>query len=184
MSGHGFSTDVPFRETQNSDLLVRLYRHWTRAFGRPRYIKFDAGRCKVGQPVLEALERDGTTPLDVPGAHEQMGDVEVQGRHFSNMLTKVIDQMQPEDYPSWLECVDVTIEAKNALMTRGGYSPNQLIFGRDLEVRGDDSAFSFRARQKAREAVLQSLDHRAAQIALNTRPRPKRERERERVQAR
>ena len=73
----------------------------------------------------------------------------------------------------------MTIEAKNALMTRGGYSPNQLIFGRDLEVRGDDSAFSFRARQKAREAVLQSLDHRAAQIALNTRPRPKRERERE-----
>ena len=37
------------------------------------------------------------------------------------------------------------------------------------------AAFSFRARQKAREAVLQSLDHRAARIALNTRPRPKRE---------
>ena len=191
----GFQQMYPFRETENSDLLVRLYRHWTRSFGRPRYIKFDASRCNLGQTFLDALERDGTTPLDVPGeAHEQMGDVEVQGRHFATMLTKVIDQMMPEDYPSWLECVDVTIEAKNALMRRGGYSPNQLVFGRDPEVPGDDlltedpnpiangaivedaiAAFSFRARQKAREAVLQSLDHRAARIALNTRPRPKRE---------
>ena len=35
--------------------------------------------------------------------------------------------------------------------------------------------FPLGARQKARESVLQSLDHRAARIALNTRPRPKRE---------
>ena len=191
----GFQQMYPFRETETSDLLVRLYRSWTRAFGRPRYVKFDASRCNLGQPFLDALERDGTTPLDVPGeAHEQMGDVEVQGRHFAQMLVKVMDQMQPDDYPQWLECVDCTVEAKNQLMRRGGYSPNQLVFGRDPEYPGDDlfddnpnpiangaivedaiANFSFRTRQKAREAVLQSLDHRAARIALNARPRPKRE---------
>ena len=45
----GFQQMYPFRETENSDLLVRLYRHWTRSFGRPKYIKFDASRCNLGQ---------------------------------------------------------------------------------------------------------------------------------------
>lgn len=99
-------------------------------------MKFDASRCNLGQSFLDALERDGPyTLLDVPGeAHEQMGDVEVQGRHFAQMLTKVMDQLQPDDYPQWLSCVDCTTEAKNQLMRRGGYSPNQLVFGRDPEI--------------------------------------------------
>ena len=69
-------------------------------------------------------------------------------------------------------------------MTRQGYSAYQLVFGRDPEFPGDDlfsqkpnviansailedaiAEFSFRARK----AVLQSLDHRAARIALNSR---------------
>lgn len=122
----GFQQMYPFRETETADLLVRLYRMWTRSFGRPRYVKFDASRCNLGQQFWDALERDGTTPLDIPGeAHEQLGpgDVEVQGRHFAMMLTKVIDQMQPDDYPQRLECVDCTTEAKNQLMRRGGIQP-------------------------------------------------------------
>ena len=190
---NSFQQMFPFRETETSDLLVRLYRMWTRAFGRPRYVKFDASRCNLGQPFLDALERDGTTPLHIPGeAHEQLGDVEVQGRHFAAMLTKVMDPMQPDDYNQWLECVDCVAESKNQLMRRGGYSPNQMVFGRGPEYPADDcwmktqtsngailedavASFSFRTRQKAREAVLQSLDHRAARIALNARPRPRRE---------
>lgn len=71
-------------------------------------------------------------------AQEQMGDVEVQGRHVETMLRKVIDQMSTEDYNQWLECVDVTTEAQNSLMRRGGYSAYQLVFGRDPEIPGDD----------------------------------------------
>ena len=191
----GLQHMYPFRETENSDLICRLYRQWTRCYGRPRYIKFDAGRCNLGQPFVDLLERDGATALDIPGeAHEQMGDVEVQGRHFEDMLKRVIDQMSPEDYGQWLECVDVTTEAKNSLMRKGGYSAYQMVFGRDPEIPGDDllgedpnpiangailedsiADFSHRARLVARQAVLEALDHRAARIALNTRPRPFRE---------
>ena len=72
----GLQQMFPFREQENFELLCRMYRNWTRAYGRPRYLKFDASRCNLGQPFLDLLERDGTTPLDVPGeAHEQMGDV-------------------------------------------------------------------------------------------------------------
>ena len=191
----GLQQMYPFREQENSDLIARLYRLWTKAYGRPRYVKFDAGRCNLGQSFLDVLERDRTTALDVPGeAHEQMGDVESQGRHFEETLQRVIDEMNPENFNEWSECVDVTCEARNSLLRRAGYSPYQLVFGRDPEFPGDDLAqeqpdpisssailedaiaeFQHRARSVARQEVLKQLDHRAARVALNARPRPLRE---------
>ena len=67
-----------------------------------------------------------------------MGDVEAQGRHFERMLTKVIHEMSPTNYIEWVECVDATVEARNMLMKRQGYSAYQLVFGRDAEFPGDD----------------------------------------------
>ena len=191
----GLQQMYPFREQENSDLIARLYRLWTKAYGRPRYVKFDAGRCNLGQSFLDVLERDRTTALDVPGeAHEQMGDVESQGRHFEETLQRVIDEMSPENFNEWSECVDVTCEARNSLLRRAGYSPYQLVFGRDPEFPGDDLAqeqpdpisnrailedaiaeFQHEARSVARQEVLKQLDHRAARVALNARPRPLRE---------
>ena len=193
----GLQQMYPFREKEAecSELIARLYRMWTRSFGRPKFCKFDASRCNLGQTFLDVLERDGTTALDIPGeAHEQMGDVEAQGRHFEGMLTKVIHEMGPTNYQEWLECVDATVEARNMLMKRNGYSSYQLVFGRDPEFPGDDllgdkpneisngailedaiAEYTFRARSIARQQVLQALDHKAARIALNSRPRPLRE---------
>ena len=191
----GLQQMYPFREQENSDLIARLYRLWTKSYGRPRYVKFDAGRCNLGQSFLDVLERDRTTALDVPGeAHEQMGDVESQGRHFEETLQRVIDEMSPSNYTEWIECVDVTCEARNSLLRRAGYSPYQLVFGRDPEFPGDDLAeeqpdpisnsailedaiaeYQHRARSVARQEVLRQLDHRAARVALNACPRPLRE---------
>ena len=193
----GLQQMYPFRESEHecSELIARLYRFWTRSFGRPKFCKFDASRCNLGQIFLDVLERDGTVALDIPGeAHEQMGDVEAQGRHFESMLVKVIHEMGPTNYNEWLECVDATVEARNMLMKKNGYSAYQLVFGRDPEFPGDDilsdkpneiangailedaiAEYTFRARSIARQQVLEALDHRAARIALNSRPRPLRE---------
>ena len=193
----GLQQMYPFRENEQecSELIARLYRHWTRSFGRPKFCKFDASRCNLGQTFLDVLERDGTTAIDIPGeAHEQMGDVESPGRHFEVMLTKVIHEMSPSNCLEWVECVDATVEARNMLMKRNGYSSYQLVFGRDPEFPGDDilgdkpneiangailedaiAEYTFRARSIARQQVLEALDHRAARIALNSRPRPQRE---------
>ena len=99
--------------------------------------------------------------------------------HFGDTLRKVVDQMAPEDYNQWHECVDVTTEAKNSLMRRGGYSAYQLVFGRDPEIPGDDIStdnanpisngkledstadFNNKARLIARQSGLEVLDHRA-----------------------
>ena len=193
----GLQQMFPFRENEQecSELIARLYRMWTRSFGRPKFCKFDASRCNLGQLFLDVLERDGTTAIDIPGeAHEQMGDVESQGRHFEVMLNKVIQEMGPTNYLEWVECVDATVEARNMLMKRNGYSSYQLVFGRDPEFPGDDilgdkpneiangailedaiAEYTFKARSIARQQVLEALDHKAARIALNSRPRPQRE---------
>ena len=83
-------------------------------------------------------------------------------------------------------------------MRRAGHSPFQLVFGRDpwqrSEFPGDDlcseqpnpisnsailenaiAEYQNRARSVARQEMLRQLDHRAARIALNSRPRPLRE---------
>ncbi|CAE8643680.1 unnamed protein product, partial [Polarella glacialis] len=186
---------TPFREVENSDVIRRLYRQsWTRPYGRPKWLKFDAGRTNLGQLFLDSLEQDGTTAIDAPGeAHEQMGQVEVQGRWFEDILVRVIDQCHPTNYEEWCECVDQTVSAKNSLMRRNGYSPYQLVFGRNPEVPGDllqedpdpisNSAiledaiamFANKARITAQQAVLAYADDHAGRVALNARPRPLRE---------
>ena len=52
------------------------HRHWTRAYGRPRWLKVDASRTNHGETLQRSLEADGTKLLDIPRhAHEQVGRV-------------------------------------------------------------------------------------------------------------
>eukprot|EP00974_Lingulodinium_polyedra_P096422 9346782-Lingulodinium_polyedra.AAC.1 len=73
---------TPFREPESSMVVRELYvANWVKPYGRPRWLKFDAGGANLGQIFQDLLERDGTTPLDTPGqAHEQNGKAEIHGR--------------------------------------------------------------------------------------------------------
>ena len=103
----------PFFETETSEGLLRLYRQWTRACGRHRWLKVDASRTNLGETLQRALEADGTQLLDVPGeAHEQVGRVEVRGRYFEEMLARVLAQIRPSSRIEWLECIHQTTEAQ------------------------------------------------------------------------
>ena len=181
-------------ETETSEVLLRQYRQWTRAHGRPRWLKVDASRTNLGETLQQTLEADGTQLLDVPGeAHEQVGRVEVHGRYFEDMLTRVLAQIRPSSRAEWLECIHQTKEAKNSLTTRCGYSPFQIAIGRDHELPGDllqdlpnvissssilhddVAAHTARIRSNARLAVMQFNDNLATRRALDQRPRPFRE---------
>ena len=63
--------------------------------------------------MQRALEADSTQLLDVPGeAHEQVGRVEVHGRYFEDMLTRVLAQIRPSSRAEWLECIHQTMKPK------------------------------------------------------------------------
>ena len=80
----------PFFESERSEVLLGRYRHWTRAYGRPRWLKVDASRTNLGETLQRALEADGTQ-FDVPSqAYEQVGRVEIHGRYFEDLLMTVL----------------------------------------------------------------------------------------------
>ena len=153
----------PFFETETSEVLLRQYRQWTRAYG---------------ETLQRVLEADGTQLLAVPGeAHEQVGRVEVHGRYFEDMLARVLAQIRPCSRAEWLECIHQTMEAKHSLTRRCGYSPFQIAIGRDPELPGDllqdlpnvissssilhddVAAHTARIRSNARLAVMQFNDN-------------------------
>ena len=112
-----------FFETETLVVLLRQYRQWTRAYGRPRWLKVDASRTNLGETLQRAFEADGTQLLVVLGeAHEQVGRVEVHGRYFEDMLTRVLEQIRPSSRAEWLECIHQTMEAQNSLTRRCGKS--------------------------------------------------------------
>ena len=41
----------PFFETETSEVLLRQFRQWTRAYGRPRWLKVDASRTNFWRNV-------------------------------------------------------------------------------------------------------------------------------------
>ena len=184
-----------FFETETSEVLLRQYRPWTRAYGRPRWLKVDASRTNLGETLQRALEADGTQLLDIPGeAHEQVGRVEVHGRISSTCY-----------FGSWLRFIHtLVLIGLNAftrpwkpiilsLTRRCGNSTFQIAIGRDRELPGylledlpnvissssilhdDVAAHTARIRSKARLAVLHFNDNLATRRALDQRPRPLRE---------
>ena len=108
-----------FFEAGTSEVLLRQYRNWTRAYGRPRWLKVDASRTNLGETAQRALEADGTQLLDIAGeAHEQAGRVEVHGRYFDDLLLRMLAQVRPETKVEWIECVLQMVEATNSLIRK------------------------------------------------------------------
>ena len=113
--------NYPFFKMGTSEVLLRQYRRWTRAYGRPKRLKKDASKANLGETPKRALEADGTQLLDIPGqAHEQVARVEIHGRYFEDLFMTVVAQIRPSTTAEWLECVMQTIEAKNSLIRRCG----------------------------------------------------------------
>ncbi len=98
----------------------------------------DANRAQVGDEFTGAMDRDGTILVDIAGmAKEQNGKCEAHGRWFEHMLTTLIQERQPQDESEWMECVSQLQEAKNSMLSVGGVSPAQIVFGRNPEVPED-----------------------------------------------
>ena len=62
---------VLYPRPETPEVFLRQYRHWTRAYGRPRDLKIDSSGTNLGDTLQRALEADGTQLLGIPGeAHE------------------------------------------------------------------------------------------------------------------
>ena len=126
---------MPFHENEGetSRVLLQKYRDgWTRPYMRPKWLKVDPHRAHISEEFISGIERDDTLIVDTAGlAKEQNGKVERHGQLFEDRLLAVLAEVQPQCEGEWLECVAQVQEAKNSLLSVGGVSPHQIVFGKN-----------------------------------------------------
>ncbi|CAL1160076.1 unnamed protein product [Cladocopium goreaui] len=112
------------------------YRLWLKIFGPPRKLLCDLGR--EFQKQFETLaEADGSelipSSLETP---EQRGFVERHGQLFKEVFYKTIEQTKCSTWDEWYQTIDLACSTKNRLLSRGGFSPAQRVFGFQQRIPG------------------------------------------------
>ena len=186
----GFQRMIPFFETETSKLLRDLLeQNWIAWAGNPEEIILDPAQTNLGEPMIGPAEAQGTVVRAIAAeAHWQLGKVENHGGWFDRILSKIIDEHNPKDKESWLDCVHHA-HVKNTMIQSYGYTPHQFVFGRNPMVPSDllsepvhivpatasltceAAARSQAIRASARRAVLELQDDKALRAALAARPR-------------
>ncbi|CAK0821126.1 unnamed protein product [Prorocentrum cordatum] len=111
---------------------------WRRPYGAPVRAKCDSARANTGAIMSEVLECDGVDFDVIPGeAHWLLGKAERHGSWFANILSKVIETVQPKNHQEWEQCVSTVCDQKNRLLRKHGHSPYQHVFGRDPPLPAD-----------------------------------------------
>eukprot|EP00435_Cladocopium_sp_Y103_P055765 s362_g18.t1 len=185
-----FQIVIPFFETETSQLLHRLFcDHWCSWAGFPREVVMDPARTNLGKNYTEPLEAVGVhVSLTAAGAHWQLGKTEVHGGLFCHVLERVLQEKSPQNQVEWLQAVS-QCHVKNSTIQTYGFSPCQLVFGRNPSLPGDlleeplnvisatsplmeesiSNACALRAA--ARKALLELQDSKSMRRAMIARPR-------------
>ena len=115
-----------------------FFDFWVRWAGTPLEVTVDLERGLVSQEFVEALSEAGVHVVPIAGqAHWQHGKIERHGAILKDMFGRVVKETGAvgEEQMTWLgaECV----QAKNMLIREHGFSPAQLVFGREPKAYGE-----------------------------------------------
>ena len=172
----------------------KAYRHgWKAVFGSPIRCFCDNG-SEFEKEFQQGLELDGTA--DERSASEspwQNGLCERHGGIWKNMFKKCFETTNPTSRDEIEEIVEQVNVAKNSLIRKDGFAPNQRIFGKDVRIpgllySGDDhvginSAIlagdhnfcrSMEIRQTARTAFMEADNDERIRRTIDHRSRPER----------
>ena len=112
------------------------YRMWLKIFGPPRKLLCDLGK-EFRKEFEHLAESDGSellpSSLETP---EQRGLVERQGQLFKTMFAKTLEEINCENWDQWHQTIDIVCCTKNRLLSRGGFSPAQRVFGYQQRIPG------------------------------------------------
>ena len=115
-----------------------FFEKWIRWAGNPGEITIDMERGFGSQEFANAMGEAGIHVFSIAGqAHWQHGKIERHGAILKDMMSKTIIQAEVTGKRrlDWL-CVEVSM-AKNSLIREHGFSPSQLVFGRDPRCYGE-----------------------------------------------
>ena len=135
--GTNYHVVVPLWKGKTADETRRAYRRcWKSPFGAPVRLFTDGGGEFEGS-FQEGLFLDGTAD-DRSAAYSpwQNSLIERHGQTWKNMFYKVCKSVVPTDNDEIEEVFEQVNVAKNTMVHKSGYSPNQRVFGKDPRLPG------------------------------------------------
>ena len=169
-----------------------FFNHWVNFAGAPHEVSVDLERGLCSQAFADALGSAGIHVMPIAGqAHWQHGKIERHGSTLKDMIAKVVTQggAKGPDEMAWVAAE--ASSAKNTLVREHGFSPSQLVFGREPKLygelfengepcamhfevgeRGTQVARFMRYRQQSRQAYIQIQANNMLQRTVRNRTRP------------
>ena len=125
-----FHMAVLLRSRAAGHVARKFQRHWCSLHGCPEEVILDQGGEFDGA-FIAWLEAHGIHSK-VSGARSawQHGFAERHGAVLGTMCTSLIWQYQAKGASQVKDCLCVAVQAKNMTLTRKGYTPYQMVFGR------------------------------------------------------
>ena len=124
------------------ETFIRVFlEYWIKWAGRPLEVSIDLERGFGSQKFADAMGEAGTNITPIAGqAHWQHGKIERHGAILKDMLAKVLVQKDVwgKEAVGW--AADEVTHCKNALIREHGFSPGQLVFGREPRMYGEIEA--------------------------------------------
>ena len=135
--GTNYHVVVPLWKGKTAEETRRAYRRgWKSPFGSPIRLFTDGG-SEFGGVFQEGLFLDGTAD-ERSAAYSpwQNSLIERHGQTWKSMFHKVCNTVIPSNMDEIEEVFEQVNVAKNTLVHKSGYSPNQRVFGKDPRLPG------------------------------------------------
>lgn len=117
---------------KKKETIVRaILQNWIRLFGSPDYFLSDNGGEFINDEMIEMAEQFNIFPKTT--AAESAWSNGMVERH-NEILADLVRKVQHENNCSFQIALHWALAAKNSLINVYGFSPNQLVFGRNIEL--------------------------------------------------
>ena len=179
-----FTVGTVIKSKQPDEVVKAVMTHWIRYFQKPKEIITDQGTEFTGKAMMEAMSK-----LDIKihatAAYSPWSNGLCERNHalVDNILTRVLDDFKDMDLETALAWA---CAAKNSLTTVYGFSPFQLVYGRQpnipniideppnvLEIKSHSKALEdqLKAMHECRTAFIKSQNCEKLRQALRTKMR-------------
>ncbi|CAE7261787.1 RE1 [Symbiodinium necroappetens] len=185
---------VTLMPTAKSNLVAHfLKNYWIGIFGPPEVIMSDAGSEYAADTESLLRAFDVTHEVVPPLAKWRMGLAERHGAVLKLLAMKTIKAVTARGYSETKECVVAATAARNRQARVGGFSPTQIVLGKDVTIPSslwgqmEKGHFKFvlnqdlsfaearrrneQIRQAAEQAFIWADGHETLRKALNARSR-------------
>ena len=117
------------KDKRSETVADKFIKVWVRVFGVPNKILSDNGGEFEGEEMKRAMENLGIKKLNTAAYSPFSNGI---CEKWVGLVKDMLRKMNEEGGMSWDSMLDWAIVARNGLYNNKGYTPNQLVFGRNM----------------------------------------------------